>query len=132
MSPTPEPTGPSKRILVVEDDPTIATMLARVLRREHYDVVVAEDGAGAIAKASGDAPPNLVLLDVMMPGIDGFTVAKRLRLIPRLGRVPIIFITARDAPQDMVKGIQLGARAYITKPFKLDEVLAKVKKALGT
>lgn len=129
MCPTAE-TAPRKCVLVAEDDRTIATLLSRVLGRE-YDVVLAEDGLAAIAKASADPRPDLVLLDVMMPGIDGFTVAKRLRLIPELKRVPIIFITARDAPQDMVKGIQLGARSYITKPFKLDEVLAKVKKALG-
>lgn len=128
MSPTPD--APRKRILIAEDDPTVAMLLRRVLERD-YDVVVTEDGTGAIAKASTAPHPDLLLLDVMMPGIDGFTVASRIRLVPALKHVPIIFITARDAPGDMVKGIQVGARGYITKPFKLDDVLSKVKKALG-
>jgi DNA-binding response OmpR family regulator len=119
-----------KRILIAEDDPTIATLLARLLRTK-YEVILAEDGASALAKASHDPPPDLILLDVMMPGIDGFGLAQRLKLLPKAKRVPIIFITARDAPEDVIKGIQLGARGYITKPFKLDAVLSKVQKALG-
>jgi DNA-binding response OmpR family regulator len=119
-----------KRILIAEDDPTIATLLARLLRTK-YEVILAEDGASALAKASRDPPPDLILLDVMMPGIDGFGLAQRLKLLPTAKRVPIIFITARDAPEDVIKGIQLGARGYITKPFKLDAVLSKVQKALG-
>ncbi len=121
--------APRKRILIAEDDPAIANMLERMLE-QRYDITVAEDGNSAIAKASMPPLPDLLLLDVMMPGLDGFTVAQRVKLIPGLQRVPIIFITARDAPMDVIKGIQLGARNYVTKPFKLGEVLEKVKKAL--
>lgn len=120
---------PRKRVIIAEDDPAIASLLARMLRNL-YNIVIAEDGTGALAKAGTLPPPDLLLLDVMMPGLDGFTVAQRVRLLPGLDRVPIIFITARDAAPDVIKGIQLGARNYITKPFKLDDVLDKVKKVL--
>ena len=119
-----------KRILIAEDDPAIRALLTRVLEKS-YAVTVAEDGPGALAMAGTDPPPDLILLDVMMPGIDGFGVAQRVRLLPQGKKIPILFITARDAPMDVIKGIQMGARSYITKPFKLDAVLAKVQKALG-
>lgn len=131
MSNTPKnATSRRKRVLVAEDDPAIAALLQRALTKE-YDVVVAEDGPTAVAKAALEPYPEVVLLDIMMPGIDGFGVADRLRMMPPLKRVPILFITARDAPMDVVKGIQHGARSYITKPFKLDDVLNKVRKAAG-
>jgi len=120
---------PRKRVLIAEDDPAIASLLSRTLQG-HYDVVIAEDGMGALAKAGAPPPPDLLILNVMMPGLDGFTVAQRVRLLPGLADVPVIFITARDAPADVIKGIQLGARNYITKPFKLHDVLDKVRKAL--
>jgi DNA-binding response OmpR family regulator len=119
-----------KRILIAEDDLSIATLLARLLGKQ-YEVTLVQDGNAALAKASQDPPPHLILLDVMMPGIDGFGLAQRLKLLPQLKGVPVIFITAKDGPMDVIKGIQLGARSYITKPFKLDAVLAKVQKALG-
>jgi DNA-binding response OmpR family regulator len=119
-----------KHVLVAEDDPTIGALLVRLLRTR-YDVTLVEDGRGALARAAENPPPDVLLLDVMMPGLDGFAVAQQARLIPALKHVPIIFITAKDAPADVIKGIQLGARNYITKPFKVDDVLAKVKKALG-
>jgi DNA-binding response OmpR family regulator len=118
-----------KRILVAEDDPTIADMLVRYLSAT-YDVVLARDGHEAIARASS-AVPDLVLLDVMMPGIDGFGVVQRLRLLHPKRKIPVIFLTARDAPQDIIAGIQHGARQYITKPFKLKDVLDRVKSVLG-
>jgi DNA-binding response OmpR family regulator len=118
------------RILVVDDDADVVEMLARYLGRD-YDVVIARDGPGAIAAASRKPHPHLILLDIMMPGIDGLGVAHRLRMMPELKNVPIIFVTARDAPMDVIKGIQAGARSYITKPFKLEDLKDKVNKALG-
>jgi DNA-binding response OmpR family regulator len=119
-----------KRILIAEDDRDIATLLERVLSAE-YEVLVARDGASAITAANAQPNLDLLLLDVMMPGMDGVTVAKRVRNLAAHKKVPIIFITAKDGPMDVVRGIQVGARSYITKPFKLPDVLAKVKKALG-
>lgn len=121
--------GPRKRILVADDDPAIGRLLERVLNRE-FDVVVASDGRGALALA-GQIRPHLMILDVMMPAMDGFTLAAQIRLIPELKSTPIIFLTARDTPLDTIKGIQAGARHYLTKPFKIDDLTAKVKKTLG-
>jgi DNA-binding response OmpR family regulator len=119
-----------KRILIAEDDPAISDMLTRYLAT-NYEVVVAADGPSAIAVIGKHPAPDLVLLDVMMPGIDGFGVAQRIRILHPTRKIPIIFVTARNAPQDIIAGIQHGARQYITKPFKLKDVLDKVRSALG-
>jgi putative two-component system response regulator len=119
-----------KTILVVDDDPQIASMLQKILGR-FYEVALASDGPSAVAAATSAPHPALIVLDVMMPGMDGFTVAKQLRLKPETAKIPILFVTARDTPMDVIRGIQSGARAYITKPFKIDDVVARVKAILG-
>lgn len=116
--------------MIAEDDPAIASMLQKVLA-QHYDVSVAHDGNQAIKLASQPPRPALLLLDVMMPGLDGLAVAAEVKKSPELKAVPIIFLTAKSGATDVIKGIQSGARHYITKPFKIEDVLAKVKKALG-
>jgi DNA-binding response OmpR family regulator len=73
----------------------------------------------------------VILLDVMMPTIDGMGVAQRLKLFPQLASVPVIFLTARDSPMDRIRGIQLGARHYLTKPFKISDVAAKIRALIG-
>lgn len=122
--------GTRKRIVIAEDDPAIATMLEKVLA-PLYDVSVAHDGNAALAQATKPPRPALLLLDVMMPGLDGLGVAAEVRKNAELKAVPIIFLTAKTGATDVIKGIQSGARHYITKPFKIDDVLAKVKKTLG-
>jgi DNA-binding response OmpR family regulator len=119
-------------VLVAEDDPAIRLLLARALNSADYDVLLAEDGPSALALLGKDPPPDLALLDVMMPGFDGFGVVQRMKLLPNAKRVPVIFLTARDAPPDIIHGIQVGARHYITKPFAIKDVLSKVQKVLGT
>ncbi|HEY2407691.1 MAG TPA: response regulator [Polyangiaceae bacterium] len=119
-----------KRVLIAEDDPAIATMVSKVLA-QHYHVVLATDGNMAIQLASKPPPPDLLLLDVMMPGRDGHAVASTIRTLPGLKSVPIIFLTAKTGPGDVIKGIQSGARHYITKPFKIDDLVLRVKRALG-
>lgn len=123
------PAAAKPRVLIVDDDDEIRTLLARLLRQE-CSVDTAEDGPSAVALASRTPAPDLVLMDVMMPGMDGFAVAQRLRLLKETKRVPILFLTARDTPMDVIRGIQAGARAYITKPFKIEEVLSKVRAIL--
>lgn len=118
-----------KRILVAEDDESIATMLVRVLSPK-YEVHRAMDGRQAVALAE-KVKPQLLMLDVMMPGLDGYAAAQQMRLLPGLNSVPIIFLTAKGGAMDVVKGIQSGARFYVTKPFKMDDLLGKVRKALG-
>jgi DNA-binding response OmpR family regulator len=121
---------PLKRIVIAEDDPAIGTMLLKVLS-QFYDVVVTNDGASAVAAARKLPPPDLLLLDVMMPGMDGHAVAAAVRLLPGLKSVPIIFLTAKTGPAEVIKGIQSGARHYITKPFKIDDLVQRVKRAIG-
>ncbi|OQX68284.1 MAG: hypothetical protein B6A08_10990 [Sorangiineae bacterium NIC37A_2] len=130
MSSAPsERTAARKRILIADDDPAISRLLERILGYE-FDVATTSDGRAALQLAE-QIHPDLMILDVMMPGLDGFAVAAQARNIPGLRTVPIIFLTARDNASDTIKGIQAGARHYITKPFKIDDVTAKVRKTLG-
>ena len=126
----PEAEAPRKRILIAEDDPAISTMLTKVLS-QYYQVVVANDGQAALALAGKPPAPDLLLLDVMMPGLDGHAVAAAVRQLPGLKAIPIIFLTAKTGPSEVIKGIQSGARHYITKPFKIDDLVLRVKKAIG-
>lgn len=118
------------RVVVGDDDREIRSLLKRALERD-YDVAAAADGPEVIALASKEPFPELVLLDVMMPGMDGFQVAAQIRALPHGKRVPIMFLSARDSPMDKIRGIQAGARSYLVKPFKLEELMAKVKSAIG-
>lgn len=112
-------------ILIVDDTPTNLSVLSESLTAEHYQVAVALDGETAIEQIRYK-PPELILLDVMMPGIDGFETCKRLKEDPTTRDIPIIFMTALADPVDKVKGLRLGAVDYITKPFQQEEVLARV------
>jgi diguanylate cyclase (GGDEF)-like protein len=116
-------------ILVVDDDPDIARFVEVNLRSAGYDVAVAGDGEEALEKA-GDLRPDLVLLDVMMPRIDGFEVAQRLRKNPQTSSTSIIMLTAKALSADKVTGLQSGADDYIIKPFDPIELLARVKGTL--
>jgi two-component system, OmpR family, response regulator len=117
-------------IIVVDDEPAIRTMVARVLGTQ-YQVTATANAHEALAVAGKIDRVSLLILDVMMPGMDGFELAKQLRLLPSCAKTPIMFLTARDAAGDKIKGIQAGARNYITKPFSIDDLKARVKKAIG-
>ena len=114
------------RILVVDDDPQISGLLKRGLAFEGYAVETAADGMEALAKAR-ENEPDLVILDILMPGMDGFEVARRLRLG---SQVPILMLTARGMVADKVTGLNAGADDYLVKPFDFDELLARVKALL--
>jgi two-component system response regulator MprA len=114
------------RILVVDDDPEILSFLRRGLSYDGYEVDTAEDGTEALAKAR-DAEPDLVVLDVMMPGLDGMEVSKRLR---QASSVPILMLTAKGTVSDRVSGLDSGADDYLVKPFAFDELLARVRALL--
>ncbi len=114
------------RILVVDDDPEIVSFVKRGLAYEGYTVDTAGDGTEALAKAL-EREPDLVILDIMMPGLDGIEVSKRLRLA---SDVPILMLTARGTVADRVAGLDSGADDYLVKPFFLDELLARVKALL--
>jgi two-component system response regulator VicR len=116
----------SARILIVDDEPPIVEVLAYNLKRENYQVVVARDGEEALAQARREQP-DLVILDLMLPKLDGIEVCKALR---RERDVPIIMLTARDGEIDRVVGLELGADDYVVKPFSVRELMARVKNVL--
>ena len=120
----------AKRILVVDDEPDIRRLVAEALEATGYDVRTAANGEEAIRAASLYIP-DLVLLDVMMPDMDGFAVYERLRAKPVDLRSPIIFLTARREINDKLLGFEKGAADYITKPFHIKELLARVRVHLG-
>src|SRR6058998_3640561 len=113
-------------VLVVDDDAKIAAALRRALIYEGYQVEVAPDGHIALARAR-DRMPDLAILDIMMPGIDGLEVTRRLRAE---GDVPILLLTAKDGMADRVKGLDSGADDYLVKPFAYEELLARVRALL--
>jgi two-component system response regulator MprA len=122
----------SARILVVEDEPSIAGFVRRGLHFEGYDVDVVTDGPGAL-RALRDSPPDLLVLDVMVPGVDGLEIARRLRAAEAAERtqsIPILMLTARDAVADRVTGLRAGADDYLIKPFDFDELLARIEALL--
>jgi DNA-binding response OmpR family regulator len=116
-----------KRILAVDDDPSIRSFLKRGLSYEGYAVDVAESGEEALSIAR-DRAPDLMILDVMMPGIDGFEVLRRMRAAG--DGVPVIMLTGKDAPSDQVAGLEIGADDYVIKPISFDVLLARVRALL--
>jgi two-component system OmpR family response regulator len=118
---------PEARLLVVEDEPNIRELLATSLRFAGFEVHVAADGATAIKQATAHEP-DLVVLDVMLPDMDGFTVTRKLRDSGRI--LPIVFVTARDSLEDKIKGLTVGGDDYVTKPFSLEEVVARIRAVL--
>lgn len=116
----------TERILVIEDDSQIADLLRRGLIYEDYTVEVAADGESGLS-AARDRPPDIVLLDLMLPGVDGLTVCRRLRAA---SAVPILILTAKEAVPDRVAGLDAGADDYLVKPFSFDELLARIRALL--
>jgi two-component system response regulator MprA len=115
------------KVLVADDDRAIRTSLARALELEGYDVVAVPDGAAALDAARNE-PPDVLVLDVMMPGVDGLTVCRVLRA--ERDRTPILMLTARTETSDRVAGLDAGADDYLPKPFELDELLARLRALL--
>jgi DNA-binding response OmpR family regulator len=116
----------SHRILVVDDEPSVTDLLAYNLRKAHYDVSIAADGRAAL-RLAGEFHPDLILLDLMIPEVDGLDVCRELR---KSSNVPVIMITARGEEIDRVIGLELGADDYVTKPFSVRELMARVKAVL--
>jgi len=122
--------GPRKKILVVEDDPEIALLLRKVLEKQ-YAVEHAGDGRAALRVMEHPPQPDLVIADVMMPQLDGISMVRFMKANPNLKKIPVIFLTAKTSSHDVISGISAGAKHYITKPFKIDDVLKKVQSVIG-
>src|SRR3954463_10899476 len=118
---------PQHRVLVVDDEPNIVDVVAMALRFQGFAVEWAGPGSDAIAAVSAFRP-DLIVLDVMLHDMDGFEVARRLGA--QQARVPIIFLTARDATEDKIRGLTIGGDDYVTKPFSLEELVARVRTIL--
>ena len=115
------------KVLVVDDEPAVRDALRRALESEGYRVELAEDGADALARVAA-AEPDAIVLDILMPNVDGLTVCRRLR--DQGSRVPVLMLTARDSVGDRVTGLDAGADDYLVKPFALEELLARVRALL--
>jgi DNA-binding response OmpR family regulator len=118
-----------KEVLIVDDEPSIVVPLQFLMEQQGYNVIVAQNGEDAL-DVIFKYKPDLILLDIMLPGIDGYEVCEIVRLNRRFRDVKIIFLTARGREVEIAKGMSLGADAYITKPFSNAKVVAKVKELL--
>ncbi|OKI61264.1 response regulator transcription factor [Micromonospora sp. CB01531] len=121
------PDGEPVRVLVVDDEPTLTDLLAMALRYEGWEVTTAGNGTAAITTAR-QVKPDVVVLDVMLPDLDGFQVLRRLR--EETPSVPVLFLTARDAVEERIAGLTVGGDDYVTKPFSLEEVIARLRALL--
>src|SRR5258707_6315333 len=121
-------TNMAKPVLVIEDDPDIAESLRYNLERDGLTAIIADTGEKGLSLAlSGKNPPGLIILDLMLPGMNGIELCRRLRREPATRRTPIIMLTAKASESDRVTGLDLGADDYITKPFSVRGLLARVR-----
>ena len=120
----------AKKILIADDEQNIVISLEFLMKREGFEVLIANDGEEAVRRIRSD-PPDLVLLDVMMPKKSGFEVCQEIKADPALAAVRILMLTAKGRDTEVAKGLALGADAYMTKPFSTKELLAKVKDMLA-
>jgi two-component system OmpR family response regulator len=125
-----EPVSPPRelvRVLVVDDEPYITDLVATALRYEGFEVASAANGRDALGLVDSFRP-GLIVLDVMLPDLDGFEVQRK--LVDRGGRIPVLFLTARDATEDKIRGLTIGGDDYVTKPFSLEELIARIRAIL--
>jgi DNA-binding response OmpR family regulator len=119
-----------KGILVIEDEAPVKIMVSRLLEKNGFVVRTAEDGLDGL-RVLEEFRPDLIIADVMMPNLDGLTFTKALKNRRETKNIPLIFLTAKTDPLSMIEGINVGAKFYVTKPFQIDDLLAKVKKVLN-
>jgi two-component system, OmpR family, alkaline phosphatase synthesis response regulator PhoP len=122
--------GGPKTILVLEDDGTMQRFIEQTLESEGFRVELAKDGLEGLVKIDR-IKPDLIIADIMMPRLDGLTFARAVKAHEQTKAIPIIFLTGRGDSRSMIEGINVGARYYLTKPFDPDDLVAKIKKALG-
>lgn len=119
------------RVLIAEDEESIIASLEFVMRRNGYQTCVARDGMAAVARV-GDFHPDLVLLDVMLPGKSGLDVCRAIRATSATARLPVIMLTAKGGRTDIARGLEAGADDYVIKPFSTRDLVGRVEKLLGT
>jgi DNA-binding response OmpR family regulator len=121
--------GKKYRIMIVEDDSDLQILLKNILHKE-YEVTIADNGLEALKVLESQTLPDLIIADIMMPILDGLTMVDAIKKHRDTKNIPVIFLTAKSTPKDVIDGISAGAKYYITKPFKIDDLLSKVKKIL--
>ncbi len=119
----------SKRLLVVDDEPKLLLAVAACLRGEGYEVTTARGGREALVSLAGTMP-DLIVSDIRMPGMDGYTLARHVRANARTALIPVVFLTAKDETADRIEGFRNGVDAYLTKPFEPDELIAVIRNIL--
>lgn len=119
------------RLLLIEDEPENRLFIGLMLRTEGFEVEEAEDGAAALARLEQDPLPDLILLDVMMPGLNGWEVFERLQQDPRTASIPVLMLTALAQRSDVERAVQLGVDGYLTKPFEPVDLLHKIGEILA-
>lgn len=122
---------PHKKILIVDDEPNIVISLEFLMQQSGYEVAIARNGEEALEKIAS-FEPDLVLLDIMLPLLNGFEVCQRIRENPRWSRTKVIMLSAKGREIDVSKGIALGADAYVTKPFSTKDLISQVQQLLAT
>lgn len=123
--------GATPRVLVVEDDPGTSAVIDAVLRGQGFDSSVAADLQGILRALQEPPPPDVIVLDILLPDANGFAVLERLRRHPDLGRVPVVMLTSLDDPADVAKGLALGATGYLSKPARPEALVAAIRAVLG-
>ena len=118
------------RILIVDDEPNIVISLEYLMKREGFEATAVADGDAALRALAGE-PADLVILDLMLPKVNGFDVCRRIRADPRWGKVRILMLTAKGRETDVARGVRLGADAYVTKPFATRDLVAQVRRLVG-
>jgi DNA-binding response OmpR family regulator len=120
------------RIMIVEDDPALSKLVRKALTANGYDVDIAEHGLEGLMKIDvAKTKPDLLIVDVMMPELDGISLVRALKTQGHTRRIPVIFVTAKADSKTIAEGISVGAKFYITKPFTIDDLLDKVRRAIG-
>jgi two-component system, chemotaxis family, chemotaxis protein CheY len=122
--------GEPQHVLILEDDPSVQTLLRKQLVAHGFKVTIAADGLDGLMKLE-TIKPDILLCDVMMPNLDGIEFVKAIKANTATQKIPVIFLTAKTDPRSMIEGINVGARFYVTKPFQIDDLLAKVRRALS-
>jgi DNA-binding NarL/FixJ family response regulator len=120
----------AKRLLVVDDEPNLLAAIAAVLRGEGFEITTARNGKDALLQIAKSLP-DLIVSDVRMPVMDGFTLARQLRSAPHTKLIPIVFLTAKDETEDRIEGFRAGVDVYLTKPFEPDELVAVIRSVLA-
>ncbi|MFH1435641.1 MAG: response regulator transcription factor [Pseudomonadota bacterium] len=118
-----------RRVLIVEDDSDLQLLLQNILKGE-YEVLIADNGLEALKTLESEDHPDLIIADIMMPILDGLTMVDAIKKHRATSDIPVIFLTAKSTPKDVIDGISVGAKYYVTKPFKIDDLLSKIKKIL--